>query len=97
MQNFKTIFQDEVPVTIDKEIVSCKTSKNKRTTVPYELHHVFVMMIAYHKKQPNTIIALRNTDKLLGISIAYGSRLLWIYRSSVHNVYSNQTKAHRQF
>ena len=33
MQNFKTIFQDEVPETINKEIVSCKTSKNKRTAL----------------------------------------------------------------
>ena len=37
----------------------------KINELPYELHHVFAMMIAYtHKKQPNTITALRNTDKL---------------------------------
>ena len=72
MQSFKTIFQDKVPVTINKEIVSCKTSKINE--LPYELHYVFVMMIAYHKKQPNTITASKNTDKLRRISIAYGSR-----------------------
>ena len=42
----------------------------KINNLPFELHHVFVMMLAY-KKQPNTITALRNTVKLRGISIAY--------------------------
>ena len=73
MQNFKTIFQDKIPVTIDEEIVSCKMSKI--IELPYELHHVFVIMIAYpHKSSPDTMNASKNTDKLRGISICYGSR-----------------------
>ena len=48
--------------------------RRKINELPHELHYVFVIMIAYHKKQPNTITASKNTDKLRGISIAYGSR-----------------------
>ena len=47
--------------------------RRKINELPYELHYVFVMMIAYHKNQPNTITASKNTDKLREISIAYGS------------------------
>ena len=72
MQNFKTIFQDEVSVTLIKELFLAK--RRKINELLYELHYVFVMMTAYHKKQPNTVTASKNTDKLRGISIAYGSR-----------------------
>ena len=69
MQNFKTIFQDKIPVTINEEIVSCKRSKNNRIT----------SRVCYDdslptKKQPDTMNASKNTDKLRGISIGYGSR-----------------------
>ena len=48
--------------------------RRKINELLYELHRVFVMMIADHKKQPNTITASKNTDKLRRISIPYGSR-----------------------
>ena len=35
MQNFKAIFQDKIPVTINKEIVLSRKSQNKRTTTPH--------------------------------------------------------------
>ena len=73
MQNFKTIFQDNIPVTINEEIVSCKRSKNNRTTL------LITSRVCYDdslptKKQPDTMNASKNTDKLRGISIGYGSR-----------------------
>ena len=46
----------------------------KINELSYELHHVFVMMIAYAQKAAYTITASKNTDKLRGISIANGSR-----------------------
>ena len=47
--------------------------RRKINELPYELLYVFVMMVAHLKKQPNTITASKNTDKLRRISIAYGS------------------------
>ena len=73
MQNFKTFFKIKYRLPLMKKLFLAKSQKI--IELPYELHHVFVMMIAYpHKKQPDTMNASKNTDKLRGISIGYGSR-----------------------